>query len=156
MTDVFSPPRVLVSVRNIRDVALSFFEKHRLQDNLDRFGDDWVAEYCTRESAGMVDYIASLESRGIPYRIVRYEDFLSSQDLRSQVEAFTGWPGGGDTSANLRDFDRGFEAERHGSGIADAASLPRERGLDASLTRAASEIAERCGKYQSRFGYAPS
>lgn len=154
MTEAFAPPKVLVSVRNIVDVALSFFEKHRLQDNLDRFGDDWVVEHCLRESAGIVDYIASLESGDIPYLVVRYEDLVASAQMRSKVTDFTGWPGGGDASANLNAFGRGFEADRHGQSISPMRSQG-SRNLSISLQNLASEIGERCARYQTVFGYRP-
>lgn len=153
MTETFAPPRVIVSVRNIVDVALSFFEKHRLQDNLGRFGDDWVVEYCLRESAGIVDYIAWLGSSEIPCLVVRYEDLVESAEMRSKVADFVGWPGGGDASANLEAFDRGFEAQRHGRTISSARSQ-EVRNLSVSLQNLASEIGERCARYQARFGYA--
>src|SRR5439155_14370338 len=38
--DHFDPPKVMITVRNIVDVALSFFEKHRAQANLARFCDE--------------------------------------------------------------------------------------------------------------------
>jgi len=152
MTDAFAPAKVLVSVRNIVDVALSFFEKHRLQDNLDRFADDWVVDYCLRESSGMLDYLASLESRNIPYLVVRYEDLVASEEMRSKVADFTGWSGGGDASSNLAAFDRGFEAARHGRSISSARPQD-DRNLAVSLRNLASEIGERCGRYQGCFHY---
>jgi hypothetical protein len=152
MTEAFAPPKVLVTVRNIVDVALSFFEKHRLQDNLDRFGDDWVVEYCLRESSGMLDYVQSLESGRIAYLVVRYEDLVASQDMRSKIVDFTGWPGGGDASSNFEEFDRGFEAERHGRAISSGRP-PADRKLPLFLRNLASEIGERCNRYQAFFGY---
>lgn len=154
MVRAFAPPRVLVSVRDIVDVALSFFEKHRLQDNLDRFSDDWVVEYCVRESAGLVDFLALLEQAGTPYHVVRYEDFTASADERSQIAAFTGWPGGGDPSANLADFDRGFEVGRHGPAISSQPLHRDDRSLSRDRLKEAAAVAERCGRYQERFGYA--
>lgn len=156
MTETFAPPRVLVSVRNIEDVALSFFEKHRLQDNLDRFGDDWVADYCRRESSGILAYLARLEQAAIPARVVRYEDFTASAEERAGLLEFVGWPGGGEVTANLDDFDRGFEVERHGTGIAASARDRASRALAPEIAAAAAAIAEECGNYQRRFGYAVS
>jgi hypothetical protein len=154
MTRAFAPPRVLVSVRDIGEVASSFFDKHRLQDNLDRFGDDWVVEYCLRESSGLLAYLRLLEKAGTPFRIVRYEDFTASPDERGRVADFTGWPGGGDVAANLYAFDRGFEVERHGGVVTEKRRGPPGRGLPEDCLRRSAELRERCHAYQRRFGYA--
>jgi len=148
MTSAFRPPRVIVTVRDIEDVALSFFEKHRIQENMDRFSDDWVAEYCLRESAGMVDYVAHLEASGIPFHVALYEDFARSEEDLSRIAAFAGWPGGGDPAANFEDFDRGFEARRHAGG-----ERPPSRALPDSCIRTAGDLGDRCSSYQARFGY---
>jgi hypothetical protein len=150
MTRAFSPQRVIVTVRNIADVALSLFEKHRLQDNLDRFSDDWVVDYCLRESAGILDYLDFLETEETRVRIARYEEFAGSADERSELARFVGWPGGGDVAANLEDFDRGFERERHMEGGPWSAD---HRSLSEECVRLAAEVAERCSAYQRRFGY---
>ena len=149
MTSAFRPPRVIVTVRDIEDVALSFFEKHRIQKNMDRFSDQWVVDYCLRESAGLVDYVASLEASATPVLVARYEEFGRSEAERSKIAAFAGWPGGGDPAANFEDFDRGFEAERDrvNGGASHARRLPN------SCIQAAKELAERCSAYQARFGY---
>ncbi len=153
MTRTFAPPKVLICVRDIQDVALSFFEKHRLQGNLDRFADHWVTDYCLRESEGMLSYLASLEATDIPYRIVRYEEFTASADERLSLSDFAGWPGGGDVAANLEDFGRGFEVERHGTDVAPDTRTRDHRSLPADIGALAAAIAERCANYQRRFGY---
>lgn len=153
MTRTFAPPRVLVSVRDIEDVALSFFEKHRLQDNLDRFGDDWVADYCRRETAGLLAYLAGLDEAGVPYRIVRYEDFTASEQERRALCEFVGWPGGGDVAANLDDFGRGFEVDHHGTQVASSGRPRETRSLAPEVVASAAMIAEACANYQRRFGF---
>jgi len=149
MTAAFRPPRVIVTVRNVEHVALSFFEKHRIQQNMDRFSDDWVVDYCLRESAGLLDYVATLEVAGVPFHVARYEDFARSDEERSRIAAFVGWPGGGDPAANFEDFDRGFEARRH----ADLADACPTRSLPESCIRTARDLGERCSAYRARFGY---
>lgn len=154
MTKVFAPPRVLVTVRNIVDVALSFFEKHRLQDNLHRFGDDWVAQYCERECAGILDYLALLDRQAIPFKVARYEGFTVSADERASICDFLGWEGGGDVGANLDSFGRSFEVERHGSSVGSAPQARDKRLLEQKSVTSALQIAERCEAFQREFGYA--
>ena len=151
--DAFSPPRVMITVRNMADVALSFFEKHRLQNNLDRFGDQWVRDYCLREAAGLVEFHELLRSRDIPSMVVRYEDFTRSEAIRREVSEFVGWQPGGNTARHLARFNRGFEVERHGTGISSALRLRGQRHLTGQELRAAEAIAADCASYQSAFGY---
>lgn len=150
----FAPPKIVLTVRNIADAALSFFEKHRSQENLDRFDDEWVARYCIRESAGIVQLANELDVRRVPRFIVRYEDFIQSEQMRKAAENFLGWTGGGDVAAHFREFDRGFEIDRHGSSISTRLRTPGMRDLGEEQFRRADAIAERCSAYQKQFGYA--
>ncbi len=151
--DRLTPRRVLISVRNIGDVALSFFEKHRLQCNLDRFDDQWVVEYCLREAAGLVAFRGELETKSIPFMVVRYEDFTRSESYRQEVAQFLGWRGGGATDAHLDRFDRAFEVERHGTGVSPRNRPVAERMLGERERALADKIGQQCSEYQRAFGY---
>jgi len=144
---------VLITVRDIGDVALSFFEKHRTQGNLDRFSDDWVVRYCLEESKGILEYQLSLVKKGVPNRVVRYEDVTNSPAELASVEAFVGWPGGGSTSKHFVEFDRSFEVERHGTSISDRTRSRSDRNLGYDQVRLSETIAEQCADYQRAFGY---
>jgi hypothetical protein len=154
VVDCFRPPRVLIMVRNIIDVALSLFEKHRLQCNLDKFDDEWVNNYCIRESAGLLEFRDLLHTRGIPFFVVRYEDFTRSKGAREEVERFVGWSPGEETSSHLASFDRGFEVDRHGRAVSDRLRQRFERKLGDVQQAAANEIGSHCRVYQGAFGYA--
>jgi len=151
--DAFSPPRVVITVRDIADVALSFFEKHRLQNNLDRFDDEWVRDYCLRESAGLLEFRGILRARGIPFLTVRYEDFTRSEPVRRQVAEFVGWKPGGAIASHLAEFDRGFEIDRHGTEISATLRLRAERQLGREHLEASDALADQCAEYQREFGY---
>ena len=150
----FAPPKIVITLRNIADAALSFFEKHRTQDNLDRFDDEWVTRYCIRESAGIVQLTKELDARRIPRFLLRYEDFIQSEQARKAVQNFLGWTGGGEVAAHFHDFDRGFEIDRHGSSISPMLRTSCMRDLGDEQFRRAQAIAERCSEYQRQFGYA--
>ena len=147
------PRRVVISARNIGDVALSFFEKHRLQGNLNRFDDQWVVDYCIREAAGLVALRMELEAGSLPFAIVRYEDFTRSEDSRQEIADFISWRGGGPTAAQFDRFDRSFEVERHGSGVSAHIRTEAERDLGQAERELASHIARQCEEYQRVFGY---
>ncbi|WP_205480829.1 hypothetical protein [Sphingomonas arenae] len=151
--DMFAPPRVLLTVRDIHDIALSFFEKHRIQDNLNRFSDQWVKDYCVRESAGLVAFRNFLEIRGIPHYVIRYEELTRSPDVRRSVASFVGWRGDGRVDSNFAEFDRGFEALRHGPAFSGRLRSRGERALRTEECRLAERIVECCSAYQRAFGY---
>jgi hypothetical protein len=153
--DRLAPRRVLISVRNIFDVALSFFEKHRAQDNLHRFNDDWVSDYCLRESAGLLALQRRLRSQSVPFAVIRYEDFARSEAARKDLSAFLGWRGGGATDLHLDHFDRSFEVERHGGAVSPRLRGWAERNLGRAELNLAHSIEENCSEYQGAFGYAP-
>jgi hypothetical protein len=149
----FRPPKVVISVRNIVDVALSFFEKHRAQRNLERFSDEWVVDYCINEATGILRFEEELAAVGIPSTVVRYEDFTQEERHRASLEDFLDWKGGGDIAANLAHFDRAFEVQRHGTSISASTRARSERLLDQRELSLAAAVGERCTEYQSRFGY---
>ena len=151
--DKLAPSRILISVRNIFDVAVSFFEKHRVQDNLHRFDDQWVADYCVRELKGLVALRKQLLALSIPISIIRYEDFTRFEAARHDVSDFLGWKGGGATDLHFDHFDRSFEVARHGEAVSSRLRARTERNLGADELAMAHSIEERCTEYQREFGY---
>jgi hypothetical protein len=149
----FEPKGVIVTVRNLEDVALSFFEKHRLQGNLARFGDDWVVEYCRRESTGILTFVERLRTLGVPHAVVRYEDFTRSEAERRAIADFVGWEGGGRIDSHLDRFDRQFEIERHGRQISPLVRNRAERNLSSAEFCLALELSNQVSEYQREFGY---
>ena len=148
-----TPKRIVISVRNIHEVALSFFEKHRKQDNLDRFSDDWVADYCKREAHGLVQLRDMLMQRQIAHHIIRYEDFTRGNSYREDLSSFVEWRGGGNVSAHFDDFDRTFEIERHGHSVSPYVLNNGDRLLEHNIIELAHTIEEQCNDYQLAFGY---
>ena len=153
--EVFAPKHILVNVRNIFNVALSFMEKHRRQGNEARFSPAWVQEHCLRESLGLVDFCTALAQQGQSYTLVRYEDFTRDPAERAALEKALGWSLGQDANPFLEGFNRGFEARRH-QGRAFREPTLAERGLPDDLVKHAQEIEEQCAAYQRFFGYNPS
>ena len=138
MLDRFSPSKVILCVRSVREAALSLFEKHRRQGLLDRYTDQWVADYLVREAEGLVDLADRLARGSALWTVFRYEEF-GENSLR-QLADWIGWPGGGDLARGFEAFGRGFEVQRQ-----------RNRNLPTELAQQASKIAERCASFESRF-----
>lgn len=152
--DAVTPPRVVVTVRDIGDVAASFLEKHRLQSVDSFLTPDWVRAYCERESAALLTFEGRIAATGTPYHVVRYEDFVASAEAQGALSSFLDWPGGGNTDRRLRRMDRAFESERHGPGVGAATTARSARGLSGSDASLIDAIVDACGPYQQRFGYA--
>ena len=153
VVEALAPGRVLISVRNIADVAMSFFEKHRAQDNLHRFSRGWVADYCVREAQGLVQLQQRLEAGSVPHTVIRYEDFVASDSSRGSLSAVLGWQGGGATDRHMNEYDRGFEVERHGASIGRQSRERGQRVLVDDELDLAHRIEEQCSDYQQAFGY---
>lgn len=151
---LFSPAHILINTRHIFNVALSFLEKHRRQDNEDRFPPAWVRDYCVRESSGLVQFCQHLSQIGQPHTVVRYEDFTASPAYRAQLGARLGWHLGTQADQFLEGFNRGFEASRHQGRDFREPTLA-ERGLPADLVALAHDIEAQCSLYQQFFGYSP-
>jgi len=152
VVDLFAPTNILVNVRHIFNIALSFFEKHRRQDNQDRFPASWVRDYCLRETQGLVGFCQDLAQQRIAYRVVRYEDFMTDPQERKALGDHLGWHYGESPDRFLTNLDRGFEVRRHAAGRFRETSLA-DRGSSALEIRYACEIEELCAQYQAFFGY---
>lgn len=146
---LFAPKMVLLGVRNIRDIALSFFEKHLKQQNTDRFPPEWVRRYCLDESAGLVRFHRALTG---PAMVVRYEDFTTDPAFRAQLAQQTGWQLHGELGTGLAGFNRQFELDRHGATLGQPVD-PAQRGLAPHYLDMANDITAACGEYQRHFGY---
>jgi hypothetical protein len=149
----FAPPRVIVTVRDIRDIAASFFEKHRIQGNQHRFNQAWVLDYCQRESREIVALCNRLAREDTAWRVMRYEDFVQSADERKKLADFVGWSAGGDVARHLGRLGREFETDRHGNGINARSRQWLERELQSGEHELAERIAAECAAYQAFFGY---
>lgn len=136
--ETFRPPRVVLCIRQPRTVALSLFEKHRRQGNLDRYSDDWSENYVVTECAALQALPELLDRLRIGWTVARYEEF--SESMLRTIADFVGWPGGGTLERGFQAFDRGFELDRE-----------RDRRLPSECERVADAIAERCRGFTSRF-----
>lgn len=150
--EAFDPTHILVSVRNIFNITLSFMEKHRRQGNEDLFPPSWVLDYCLRESLGLVQFCQHLSVTGHSFSIVRYEDFTQNPHFRATLEKALGWKFGDKSDRFMDGFNRTFEARRHkGRGFREPSVA--ERNLTQEHVGLARAIETRCAEYQHYFGY---
>jgi len=150
----YAPACVLVTVRNIRNVFISFVDKHRRQGNDAQYSVTWSQEYCQREAIGLTQFVAELAKNSVPHMVVRYEDFISDAAVRTGIEAFTGWTGGGSLDRNFEFFNRVYERDMHRGALSTQERDETQRlVIDAELAKA-DELAKQCSGYQAAFGYA--
>lgn len=150
---LFSPKYVILSVRHIFDVAVSFFEKHRRQGNDHIFTPDWVEAYCQRETSGLILLHKNLCANNHPVLVVRYEDLTQdAQACLSPLVKDWAWPITGHATTGFASLNRGFEVDRHGAKPNVPVSLEM-RELPDDLLERASLIQNLCHGYLQYFGY---
>lgn len=147
------PKRVVVLVRDLRDVALSLYEKS-LRDNHPERGEAWLRDYLIAAPTGVL--AVANAATGPNQRVVRYEDLVGDPAYRAELASWLDWPLDGQPDRNLAElYGRGQEVERHAGAVTDR-SLHRHR--DATLPAAARDLVawahERVPEFQQRFGYA--
>jgi len=140
------PKQVVVVVRDIRDVMLSYVEKFRREGRSD-FGEVfWRLCEGTKALTRLADGLGT----STPLRVVRYEDFAASVDERAALARWLDWPLDGDPDSNLDIYGRHYEIARHG-GVVSQVSVGRRQ---AASLEAVDRIGDFLGAYQQRFGYA--
>lgn len=149
---IFRPAHILINVRHIFSVAISFMEKHRRQGNERQYPPTWVLDHCIRESNGLVRFCKHLSETGRPFTIVRYEDFTQNSESRAKLKYLLNWEFGGKSERFLEDFNRGFESRRHEGRDFREPSIA-ERELPAEHIKLAHYIETSCARYQRYFGY---
>ncbi len=147
------PEFIIISVRNIRDIFLSFIEKHQTQNNENRFPGQWSLDYCMEESVKMVDFVERLKQENQPHIVSRYEDFVNSPEKRQEIENASGWHGGGNLSRHLALFDRKFEQERHKGKLSMQVRNNMSREIDLKFFAMAEALVKSCQRYQMYFNY---
>lgn len=148
----FQPTNIIVCVRDIFQVALSFFDKHRQQANETRFPHEWVETYCKREASGLLQLYQNLQREDRPLHLVKYEDMALDPTCLPDLGKALDWPITGHPGMFLESFGREFEFERHGQILSPP--LPAsKRDLSAGDIQAARRIEADCCAYQSFFGY---
>ncbi|MDJ0768353.1 MAG: hypothetical protein QNJ12_06145 [Ilumatobacter sp.] len=150
--DILRPKHTIVLVRDLRDVAVSLYEKARRDDD-PRYDDEWLRTYLTQAPGGILAVVDALGGRD--HRIVRYEDLTGDAGVRAELGQWLDWPLDGRPDRNLAAlFQRAHEVELH-----DGAVTRRSVGRHASgeLSPGARSIAawaHRNGaEFQDRFGY---
>jgi hypothetical protein len=150
--NLLRPSRIVVLVRDIRDVALSYIEKFEHEGRPSP-----TPELLSRLLAGTTAQMSLADDHetGQPVRVVRYEDLVSSAEERSSLGAWLDWPLEGDPTRGLMQYRRTYEVGRHGGAIS-ARSVGRHKAISARANQPLVDgLAQMMRSYQRRFGYMP-
>lgn len=148
--EMVRPEKIILQVRNIRDVTLSLVEKHALKPDK-RYNLEWIRNYVCTSAKTIVKLKRSIEPSR--FQILRYEDFVTHAGTRQELEKWLQWPLDGDPGRNLDLFDRAYESERHGNSIGQSSVDRWTRESDPARINFADEMANCNAEYQSQFCY---
>ncbi|MEX4010446.1 hypothetical protein [Neoaquamicrobium sediminum] len=140
-----NPRNMIVLVRDLRQVSLSLLEKNHRQGKKEEENRRWVELYVAENAQSLLKLCEIKLVDAL--RVVRYEDVSRSASEKRAIETWLDWPMDGDEFANLEDFGRGYEVERHTSPELVERQLPS--GADDFVAK----ICEQNSSYQDRFGY---
>lgn len=150
------PQKVMLLVRDIRDVALSLYEKHERQSGPDS-DPSWMRGYLCSAAEKLVQWQQGQLQTLLPhtpYQLIHYEALVSSAETRQSLSEWLHWPLSGDPGLNLDLYQRGYEQQRHGQQITAASVNRRNRqGISPDHRRFAEEMAAINQAYQHTFGY---
>lgn len=140
------PRKVIVLVRNLRDVALSLLEKQMRQGTMATRGPDWIRDYCNSAAQALLELAERHHDRT---RIVRYEDYIHLPSERNDLEKWLDWPMDGEPFAEFTLHNREYEVRRW----QDPGGTNEERELPPNAHKIAEEIQASNNEYQQAFGY---
>ena len=146
---VMRPRKVLVLVRDIRDVIISLIEKTEIEKK-EGYDSAFVSQYLRNNCRGLMEFYSLV--RGEDVEVLKYEEFSTSEERRAQTDRFFGHgsvekvPETGNLSA------RPWEIERHGLTVTDRSVNRFERESNIDWLGVYNEIGE-CREYNEFFEY---
>jgi hypothetical protein len=144
------PRRVVLIVRDIRDIALSALEKVQLQNT-----PQYTYQVLTDRCIASANAIITLHQRFPEDRryVIRYEDLTQDAAARQRLADWLDWPLTGDPGQRLDLYSRSYEVARHGPAIGTASVGRHEGALDDRQSAFLSAIAKPLDFYQGYFDY---
>lgn len=148
---VSSPKKIVLMIRDIRHVAASVWEGHHRKRALGMHINLPTGQQISRMKQ-ITRLILKMEQWDNT-RVVRYEDFVTKEKVRTRLEEWLDWPLLGDPAKYQRQTGavRSFEVERHGGKITDASVKLRRKPTSPQIMRYAERAVAACKPYQDRF-----
>lgn len=138
------PVKIIVLVRDIRDVIRSLLEKQIRQGSEATHGRPWIEQYISTASVSLVT-IASANADNV--KVVKFEEIMNNPAAERNLAEWLNWPLDGDPSAGLIEHGRGYEIKRRTEGE------PRVLPVDAATVIEEIAAVHSAAAYQRHFGY---
>ncbi|SEC16027.1 sulfotransferase [Rhodobacter sp. 24-YEA-8] len=138
------PEKIIVLVRDIRDVIRSLLEKQSRQNTEATHGRAWIEAYLQTATRALVSLAGT---HGDRLRVCRFEELMLDPAAQRSLGDWLDWPLDGDPFAGFESFGRGYEVKRRLEG--EARVLPPD-AADIINDIAAGEASV---AYQKCFGY---
>lgn len=145
--ETINPAKILVLVRNARDVAVSLCQKILQSGGSPADAAQFVEGYLSRNCACLVEFADSANTI-----VARYEDFARSETELRNLAVALDWPFEGIPNQSFERLGRSVEAERH-TGTVTSARRHDLRSLPPELFSVIEKSLPDCELYQRRFGY---
>lgn len=146
----FRPRATLLCVRDMRDCALSMFEKHQ-RSSAPGQDETWMLNRLLDASRALLRVKQLHPSESV--RVIRYQDFVTNPDERSAIAEWLDWPLDGDPGWCLDVYGRENEKVKHSGKIGSGSVGRGERGCSPAASAFVERVIEQAAEYQSAFGY---
>lgn len=147
--DLLQPRRVVVLVRDLRDVALSYLD---LKAKLDAQGikSALTPRHLVRNASILLDLS---RKRTDTLTVVRYEDMVADSRVVLDLTRWLDWRAPGEGSDLLALMGRSDETSKHAQSLSARSVRRHQHETDPAKLAFAEQIARRCRGYQENFGY---
>ena len=150
--DILLPDYIVITTRDIRDVALSLTEKHIKEGIFGRVGWSWIETYIRENARALCSLAHSYEN----VIHVKYEDLFFNESTFDGFFKTLGITERGDDFSYIDVYGRSWEKKRAVSRKKESLSL-EERGLAGHIKPSSlDELAGSMEEYNATFGYGNS
>ncbi len=146
--DTYRPQRLILCVRDVRDVALSRLELAEAQGNAHVFDSAWTQRRILDNARQLVE----MSKR--PHLLVRYEDLCTDPQVMPRILEYVGRCKIGSERIGLEAmFNRDYERKRHGDEISARTVYRYSKETGHHGRKLAEHIWQQCPEYCTTFGY---
>ena len=150
LINIFRPKAVLLSVRNIRDCAISIYEKNQAVGQISH-SEEWMVDRLLSAANALIRFKRALAQNTL--RVVRYEEFVSDPGERVRLAEWLNWPVDGDPAWCMDIFGRQNEPNIHGNKIGTSSINRGARIANPTSLNFAQKVMRLAEEYQVEFGY---
>lgn len=144
----YQPKRLILCVREIRDVVLSAVELAATQERSHVLDSKWITNRAVETARELV------RMSRLPHLLVRYEDLCTDPTVMRRILDYTGLTSTGDERIGLDSaYRRRYEHQRHGSALSSRTVYSYCKGTRRQGRELAEHVWQQCAEYCTTFGY---